>query len=701
MALAAGLREAGINVEVACEAEGEGLDAILEARGVPVHRLAFTGAEAASGAIRLAGLSRSFDLVHSHLTHATAAAVFAQAVVGRPVVETRHFLLLAHEDRRGPRRMAGRARRAVLDRGVALTLAPSQAVAANVRGPAEVIPHGIDLSRPLPAGHPPATVRRVVTVGRLERDRNHALALRAFAAARPGLGNEALLTVVGDGAERSRLEALAVELGLGQRVVFTGRVPDVCDHLDRADVFVAPAVEAFGLSAAEAMARGLAVVAVDAGGVRELVEHERTGLLAAPEPQAFANALCRLSREPGLATRLGGAAQRRVERELTIERMVERTTDAYRRVTGREATGPKALRVHHSAVVGGWRERDREMRRSGAQVTLVAPRAWREGASLVRLDAEHDAFVVAARTFGHHPTGFVYNPLPIWRLLRRHRFDIVDVHEEPYSVAASEVRVMARLLQPDAKLVLYSAQNLAKRYPWPFRRLEADTLAAAAAVYVCNQAAAGVLRGKGFGGETRLLPLGVDLSRFAPRPESEPPGDPFRVGYVGRLTAVKGVDVLIRAAAEEPTWEVVVAGDGPEASRLEALAETGGVRATFHGSIAHNQLPEHYRRLDVLVVPSQPSPGWLEQFCRVAVEGMASGLPIVASASGALPEVVGDAGLLVPPGDAPALAQALRALADDPAERQRLGRIGRERAARFSWPAVAAAHLELYREVTG
>lgn len=697
--LAAGLRAIGMEAEVACEPGGEGLDAALESRGVPVHRLALTGPGGVEGAMRLAGLSRRFDLVHSHLTHATAAAVAARAIVGRPVVETRHFVALAHQHRRGARRAAGRARRSLLDRRLALTLAPSRAVAAAVRGPVEVVPHGIDLGPP-PAGRPAGTVRRIVAVGRLERDRNPALVLRAFAAARRDLPDDAGLTIVGDGAHRGGLEALAAELGIGERVVFTGRVPDVSAHLDGADVFVAPAVEAFGLAAVEAMARALPVLGVDAGGVAEVVVHGETGLLAAPEPRAFAAALSRLAADPALAARFGRAGRRRAEQRFSGRRMAEGTAAAYRRVVGREGGGPKVLRVYHSGVVAAWRQRDRELRRLGAEVVLVAPRAWNEGGTVVPLDAA-ESFVVPARTLGHHPARFVYDPRPLWRVLRRHRFDAVDVHEEPYSLAAAEVRLLVRLLQPGARLLLYSAQNLSKRYPWPFRRLEAANLAAAGAVYVCNEAAAGVLRGKGFAGPIRRLPLGVDLEGFSPAPPG-PEGRGFRVGYVGRLTAQKGVDVLLRAAAGAagPGWEVVVAGDGPERGRLRSLAAAEGVPAAFLGSVAHDELGALYRSLDVVVVPSVETPGLVEQFGRVAVEAMASGVAVVASATGALPEVVGDAAVLVPPGDVDALAAALSSLEADPGARLRLGRLGRERSARFAWPAVAAAHLELYREVT-
>lgn len=691
--LAGGLRSAGVDAQVACEPGGDGLDQALRARGVPVHQLKLTGPGLVGSVPPLARLSLGFDLVHAHLTYATAAAVAARAIAGRPVVETRHFIALAHEHRGPVRRQAGRWRRLAIDRGVELTIAPSEAVARQVPGDVVLVPHGIPMAPPT-SRHEWRS--RYIVVGRLERDRNVGLALEAFA--RADLPAGATLTIVGDGSARGDLEARAVELGLADRVTFTGRVPDVGTYLSAADVFLAPAVEAYGLAALEGMAAGIPVVAVDQGGVPELVDHGSTGLVAAAEPAAFAEAMTELEADPSRATEMGAAGRRRAEWELTVDRMVDQTVAAYRGVAQRTGAGPKVLRVYHSAVVPAWRERDREMRRNGVDLTLVAPRVWREGAGLLRLEHGDDGFVVGSRTIGRHPALFLYNPLPLIRLMRRHRFDVVDAHEEPYSLAAAEVRALAKWLQPGAPILLYSAQNLAKRYPWPIRMIEARALATAAAAYVCNRAAGDVLRGKGFAGEVRVLPLGIDTGRFAPCGASDCP-DRFVVGYVGRLTEQKGVDVLIAASAGQAGWELVIAGDGPERNRLEALADGAAVPATFLGTVPHDDLPDLYRRLDALAVPSRPAPGVLEQFCRVAVEGMASGVPVVASELGALPEVVGDAGLLVPPDDVDALATSLRLLAADPDLRRRLARLGRERSQRFSWSEVATAHRELYEEV--
>lgn len=713
--LCAGLRGLGVEAEVACSTGGGGLDAALGTRGIPAHPLNLEGPRLAASLPRLADLARNFDLLHAHLSHAAAVCVATRVLIGRPVVETRHFLALAHEARPWARRTAGRAYRSVIDQGVDLTIAPSRAAADAAAGAVAVVPHGI----PMPATSRSAAgvaAAQLITVGRLEQDRNHPMVLEAFAMALGRLPAGATLTVVGDGERRAALEALRGQLGLGRRVRFTGWLADPAPALAAASIAVvtpyevplangqAPATEAFGIAALEAMAVGLPVIGAARGGLLDLIDHGRTGLAVEPDAAAFADAMAELAAAPARCREMGGAARRRARRDFTVERMAERTLERYHQVVG-GAGRPKVLRVYHSAVVGGWRERDRELRRHGVDLTLVAPRAWEEGGRRVALDQGEDAFVVPARTGGRHPALFAYDPRPLVRLMRRYRFDHVDVHEEPCSLAAAEVRLLRRWLQPGSKLLLYSAQNIPKRYPWPFRHFEAAALDEAAGAYVCNQAAGQILRDKGFRGVLEVLPLGVDVERFAPRsPQGRgtEPSHGLQVGYVGRLTPEKGVDVLLRAAASSPGWRVRIVGDGPTRHGLERLAEELGVadRSQFVASLDHAELPALYRELDVLVVPSLPTRRWLEQFCRVAVEGMASGVPIVASSSGSLPEVVGDAGMLVPPGDPDALATALRRLADEPERRRELGNRGRTRAARCSWAAVAAAHLALYREVS-
>lgn len=357
--------------------------------------------------------------------------------------------------------------------------------------------------------------------------------------------------------------------------------------------------------------------------------------------------------------------------------------------------------MFHSAVVDAWRQRERELRGLGHDVHLLGALRWNEGGSDVHLEPREDEQVEGVRTFGRHPALFVYDPRPIWRAMGQ-QWDVIDIHEEPFALATAEVLAIRALRRNRAPYVLYSAQNIAKRYPVPFRWLEGWALRHAGGLQVCNDEAGRILQKKGFPGQPRRIPLGVDLGHFSPRTRSPDPDGPLQVGYVGRLAAHKGVSVLLEAVAATPDVQLTVAGSGPQETELRDRAVALGVgdRVTWLGGLSQAELPEVYRQLDVLAVPSLTRPGWVEQFGRVVVEAMASGTPVVASDCGALPDVVGDAGLVVPEGDPAALAEALHRVLDDADLRATLRERGLERAAACSWRMVAAAFDDLYRTVS-
>ncbi len=359
--------------------------------------------------------------------------------------------------------------------------------------------------------------------------------------------------------------------------------------------------------------------------------------------------------------------------------------------------GRRVLRLSHSGVVTAWRERERLLRGRGVDLTLVVAARWEEGGSAVEFRAEGDDFVVPVRTVGHHPNLFLFDPRPLWRLLGGTRWDLIDMHEEPFGLAVAEVLALRWLRARGTPFLVCSAQNLEKRYPPPFRWFERWALRRAAGAYTCNLEAGRILRRKGLAGELELLPLGVDVDRFHPV-DRDPPTGELRVGYVGRLIPHKGVAVLLQAIARDPRLRAEVHGAGPAADSLAELAGQLAVadRVVFHGHVDEVVMPDVYQDLDVLAVPSVPMAGWVEQFGRVVVEAQASGVPVVASASGALPDVVGDRGLLVPPGDPAALGDALVRLLDEPGLWSRLAEAGARGAGRYSWERVAADQQALY-----
>jgi colanic acid/amylovoran biosynthesis glycosyltransferase len=170
--------------------------------------------------------------------------------------------------------------------------------------------------------------RRLLCVARLESTKGQADLLHAFARVQREVP-KLTLDMIGDGADRARLERLRDELGLGEELRFHGalRTDQVRAALDQADVFVLPSLrhpsgrmDGIPVALMEAMASGLAVIATRLSGIPELVIHEETGLLVTPEsPDELAAAIRRLVRDPELATRLAYAARERVCRYFDLE----------------------------------------------------------------------------------------------------------------------------------------------------------------------------------------------------------------------------------------------------------------------------------------------------------------------------------------------------------------------------------------------
>lgn len=201
-------------------------------------------------------------------------------------------------------------------------------------------------------------------------------------------------------------------------------------------------------------------------------------------------------------------------------------------------------------------------------------------------------------------------------------------------------------------------------------------------------------------GRVRLIANGVDLRRFAVT-RSLPKDGPLRVGLVARLSPEKGVDLFLRAAAEVlqelPRATFVVAGEGLERATLERLIATLGLYHAVQLAGRQEDMPGFYRELDLLVSSSRA-----EGMPVALLEGMAAGLPVVATDVGEVPKLIqAGTGTLVTVEDAPALAAAMLALLRDPERRKQCGQASRSLIQeRYSAEHMVAQYLELYREVT-
>jgi D-inositol-3-phosphate glycosyltransferase len=212
-------------------------------------------------------------------------------------------------------------------------------------------------------------------------------------------------------------------------------------------------------------------------------------------------------------------------------------------------------------------------------------------------------------------------------------------------------------------------------------------------------------------GKLAIVPCGVDLQLFRPLPQDQArallnlPAQGRVILFVGRLEPIKGVDVLLDALAhlrcEDCDGQLLVVGgnlDGEEAARLRGLIQELNLsdRVRLLGAQDQSTLPYIYAAADLCVIPS-----FYESFGMVAIEAMACGRPVIASRAGGLQFTVRHerTGLLVPPGDSLALADALERLVKDAGLRQRMGAAGLRAAHRYSWTRVAQEIHAVYESV--
>lgn len=362
----------------------------------------------------------------------------------------------------------------------------------------------------------------------------------------------------------------------------------------------------------------------------------------------------------------------------------------------------RVLMLSKAVVVGIYQRKLEEMAQHDIDLLALVPPAWKDERGETPLErAFTEGYTLKTTPIRLNGNFHLHHYPQLGTEMTRFKPDVVHVDEEPYNVATWHALYHARRV--GAKTVCFSWQNINRLYPLPFRVGEAWALRRTDALIAGTDSAAQVWREKGYDGTMSVIPqFGIDPDLFQPADQQS--DRPFTVGYIGRLVEEKGVHLLLDAMAQllDDHWRLRLVGDGPYRFMLTTRAKRLGVsdRVDFVGLVPSVEMPRQYHAVDVLALPSLTRPNWKEQFGRVLVEAMASGVPVVGSDSGAIPGVIGDAGLVALEGDVPALVAHLAALQADPALRTRFGEAGRRRAlAHFTHAQVAEATISLYHRL--
>lgn len=366
------------------------------------------------------------------------------------------------------------------------------------------------------------------------------------------------------------------------------------------------------------------------------------------------------------------------------------------------------LVVSHSSIVDVYRGKLRELAGyPNIQVHLIIPHTWPENnQSIVAVANESPPYtthVIRAYRPGLIASYF-YHPVVFQRLVRNIRPDVVYAEEEPWSVAAWQCLRIAQKLK--ARFVFFTWENIQRQYKWISEKILRYVLAHADAAVAGTKAAESILRQRRFRKAISVIPqYGVDLTMVqyssAP-PEIVSLPRPV-VAYVGRLEKEKGVHLLLEAWRNMTgKCSLVFIGNGAAKSPLvnEIRSASSKNIPLVIDSIPHAEVPRYLQAIDILVLPSITTSQWKEQFGRVLIEAMASGVAVVGSDSGAIPGIIGDAGLVVQEGNVKSLSDTLDKVVASPELINSLRAKGRLRAATlYSNDGLAKSLLSFFDRV--
>ena len=350
----------------------------------------------------------------------------------------------------------------------------------------------------------------------------------------------------------------------------------------------------------------------------------------------------------------------------------------------------RVLVLSHHALDPANRQKFRELAGHGWEITLATPGGEADTDGPIRLAPVGVSGSIEA------PETLQYKPRALRRLLSDLRPALVHVEEEPGTQPASAI--VHEALRLEIPSVVFSWESLPRKRGFFEERRYRRTLSEASGVIGGNRLAEKILVEAAPNLPAMALPQqGIVL----PPPGERPFRESLTMATVGRLVPERGIDRLLRACGQlMGPWSLLVAGTGPEQESLEDLAQRLGLasRIRWLGPIGRSEITALWRKVDVIVGTSRSTPIWIERHSTVLLEAMAHGVAPVVSGDSALPDLVGDAGVVVNSDED--LLIGLQELVMNRNHRGDLGEAARQRVLdRYVDAAIARSTSDFWRAV--
>jgi len=370
----------------------------------------------------------------------------------------------------------------------------------------------------------------------------------------------------------------------------------------------------------------------------------------------------------------------------------------------------KVLIISKSYLFEAYHQKLKELAKfSEMKLTLITPRYWRHPLGDLFLEKKQaEEYKISVLPLFFNGNYFLYFYPSLGKVLRSLKPDIVHIEDEPPYLSTFQVVYLCRRYLPRTKILFFTWENIYKRFKMPFSYFEKYTLSKADYAIAGNRDAKGLLLKKGFRKGIEILPLlGVDPSFFVPQDSGrlkEGLGlGAFTIGYIGRITEAKGLIILLKAAAAlKSDFQLLIVGRGDYKPRLIQEAKELGVldRIVFRDTVEYKDVPKYLNCLDVLVLPSQTTANWKEQFGHILIEAMSCQIAVIGSDSGEIPNVIGKAGLIFKEGDDDDLKAKIELLMQDGVLRSQLTEKAKKRILEnYTHKNISRRYYEVYEKL--
>ena len=290
--------------------------------------------------------------------------------------------------------------------------------------------------------------------------------------------------------------------------------------------------------------------------------------------------------------------------------------------------------------------------------------------------------------------------------------DLIHLFGEANTFFALQIALLRNKYMKSTRLLFDNFENIYYKRPpykfgWIYNRIEKYVFTSATAATFRYKESRDFLRKRGFTKKLFYLPWCTDEELFRPVDSTHIKNihnlDGFTFGYFGRLESSKGIVSLLEAfQAMDDDSKLLIVGKGSLENQLREMIKAKLLenKVSLTGYIPQSDLPAYYSAIDCLVIPSQTTATWKEQFGRVIIEAMSCETPVIGSDSGAIPDVIGNAGLIFREDSVSDLKTTLETIKMDHELYSRLKKNGRQRVLEhYSLPAFSTRCLSIYNEI--